>query len=342
MDIGAILTRAFQITWRNKALWLFGSLMALTSGGGGGSSPGGNFNFNIPSNQNPNLPPAPGQFPNFTQPDQTTLAGIGVLVCCLFLIYLVLIFYVRFVARGALITGARDAEGGAKITIGGAWREGSKHYGRLLGLGVLVNLPLFIITVVLILIALIPIIPLIMGAVSSGRAPDSQVIGQIIASVGALIILICCAVLVIVLLNLVIHPIYEFAARAIVLDGTGVTEGLSRGWQRFRANLGNVLVLYIALIGVRIGWGIVTFILAIPTFLLLAGAMLAGFAAGNLPVLALIGICIGIPLVLVFVFIEGLAQTYENVVWTLGYASLANVPALPPAAPAPIATAPGE
>lgn len=342
MDIGAILTRAFQITWRNKALWLFGFLMALTSGGGGGSSPGGNLNFNIPSNQNPNLPPAPGQFPNFNPPDQATLAGIGVLVCCLLVIYLVLFFYVRFIARGALITGARDAEAGTKITIREAWREGGKHYGRLLGLGVIVNLPLFIITLVLILIALIPLIPLIMSAVSSGRTPDTQAVGQIIASAGALIILICCAVLVIALLNLVIHPIYEFAARAIVLDGAGVTEGLSRGWQRFRANLGNVLILYIALIGVRIGWGIVTFILALPTFLLLAGAMLAGYAAGSWAALAVIGICIGIPLALAFVLIEGLAQTYENVVWTLGYASLASLQAVPPTAPIPAGTATGE
>jgi hypothetical protein len=342
MDIGAILTRSFRISWRNKALWLFGFLMALSSGGGGGSSPGGNFNFNVPSNRNPNLPPAPGRFPNLNASDQATLAGIGVLVCCLLLVYLVLVLYVRFIARGALITGARDAEAGSRITIREAWREGGKHYGRLLGLGVLVNLPLFIITLFLILIALVPLIPLIMSAASSGRTPDGQAVGQIIASAGALIILICCAIVVIALLNLVIHPIYEFAARAIVLDGAGVTEGLSRGWQRFRANLGNVLILYIALIGVRIGWGIVTFILALPTFLLLAGAMLAGFAAGNWPVLAVIGVCIGVPLVLVFVFIEGLAQTYENVVWTLGYASLANVPALPPAAPAPVATAPAE
>ncbi|HEY6042320.1 MAG TPA: hypothetical protein VIX58_09325, partial [Anaerolineae bacterium] len=109
MDIGAILTRSFQIAWRNKALWVFGFLMAL-SGSGGGSNNGSGTNFNFPS---PTVPLQPGQFPNFTPPDQATLAGLGVLVCCLLLVYLVLVFYVRFVARGALITGARDAEGGA-------------------------------------------------------------------------------------------------------------------------------------------------------------------------------------------------------------------------------------
>ncbi|HEY6041806.1 MAG TPA: hypothetical protein VIX58_06715, partial [Anaerolineae bacterium] len=226
--------------------------------------------------------------------------------------------------------------------IGGAWREGSKHYGRLLGLGILVNLPLLIVTLVLIAIVFLPLFPLFMSLASSGRAPDSQVIGQTIASVGVLIFLLCCIVFLIAVLHLAIHPIYEFAARAIVLDGTGVTEGLGRGWQRIRANLGNVMVLYIALIGVRIGWAIVTFILAIPTFLLLAGAMLAGYGAGNWTALALIGVCLGIPLLLVFVFIEGLFQTYENVAWTLGYSSLSNMPAMIPTAPAPIATALGE
>ncbi|MGD8904906.1 MAG: hypothetical protein PVI67_15190, partial [Anaerolineae bacterium] len=40
MDYGKILTRAWEITWRWKILWILGFLAALGSGGGGGSSSG--------------------------------------------------------------------------------------------------------------------------------------------------------------------------------------------------------------------------------------------------------------------------------------------------------------
>ena len=35
MDISSILSRSFNIVWRNKALWVLGFLVALGSGGGG-------------------------------------------------------------------------------------------------------------------------------------------------------------------------------------------------------------------------------------------------------------------------------------------------------------------
>ena len=41
MDHMKVLRRSFEITWRYRVLWVFGILLALTSGGGGGNGGGG-------------------------------------------------------------------------------------------------------------------------------------------------------------------------------------------------------------------------------------------------------------------------------------------------------------
>ena len=39
MDFGKVLSRAWEITWRWKVLWVLGFLAALGQGTGGGSGP---------------------------------------------------------------------------------------------------------------------------------------------------------------------------------------------------------------------------------------------------------------------------------------------------------------
>ena len=54
-NFGEVLTRAWQITWKYKVLWIFGILAGCTNGGGGGGG-GGNSGYSTgPSDQN--LPP---------------------------------------------------------------------------------------------------------------------------------------------------------------------------------------------------------------------------------------------------------------------------------------------
>ena len=73
MDHVGILKRAVKLTWRNRALWFFGILLALTSGGGGG---GANGNVTLPANR---------EFdPSFLSPNWdvflSNLAGIIILI----------------------------------------------------------------------------------------------------------------------------------------------------------------------------------------------------------------------------------------------------------------------
>jgi hypothetical protein len=324
MDIGRILARSLEIAWRYKFLWLLGFVMALTGGSGGG---GGNSGYNFSSSD---FNRVPGQRTPTVEPG--VVLFLLAVAACLLLIYLVLVFYFRFVARGALVASVRAVENGTTPTLGSAWREGQSYYVRLLGLGFLVNLPLIIVAIALILLALLPFLGSIIAVVRAAES-GSQFVGPLISGLVGAILLFCCALLCILLLALIVHPIYEFAVRAIVLENTGTIAGLSRGYNRLRANLGNTLLLYIVLIGARIGWSIVVAIVAIPTFLVLFGIVVAT-ASANLTAAILFGLALGIPLALVFVFVEGLFQVFESNAWTEGYLALLT-PAQPAAAPGP-------
>ena len=59
-DIGKILSRAWQILWKYKVLWIFGLLLALSGAGGGGGS-GGGSNSNYSNEYNNQF----GDFENF-------------------------------------------------------------------------------------------------------------------------------------------------------------------------------------------------------------------------------------------------------------------------------------
>ncbi len=331
MDIGRILSRSLEIAWRYKFLWLLGFIMALTGSGGGNPGANNNFRTSVPNGTFPF--PSPGRNPfNFPRVDTTWIAAIAILALCFFLLFLVLVFYFRFVARGAMVATVRAAESNSHPTLGSSWREGQGYYGRLLGLGLLVNIPLIILTLLLIAVAVLPFLGSILLLINQAQSgvTNGREVAPVISSVLGFIVLICCALLCLGIIALVVHPIYEFAVRAIVLENTGTMEGLSRGYRRLRENLGSGMMLYIVLIGSRIGWALVTAIIAIPVFLVFFFALVAMFRTNPAGAIIL-GLVIGIPLSLLFVFIEGLFQVFESNAWTLGYMSLLALPQTPAA-----------
>lgn len=318
MDIGRILTRSLEIAWRYKVLWVFGFIMALTGGGGGGN--GGSVNYSGSGRDFGFDRDAPGRLPI---PDSTLILAIVTALMCLLIVYLVLVLYLRFVARGALVSAVRGIENGATPTLGGAWREGQTYYLRLLGLGFLVNVPLLFLTFTLILLAVLPFIGTLMLASSriGPGGPSSRDVLTLISGMFGFIALLCAAILCIALVHLVVHPLYEFAVRAIVVEDKRTMEGLSQGWSRIRANLGQVIVLYIVLIGARIGWSMLTLALSIPIGLAALGVVLLTAQSSILTAVAL-GLALGLPLIVLFIFLEGLFQVFESNVWTEGYLAL--------------------
>lgn len=324
MDVGRIFARSLELTWRYKFLWLLGLIMGLT-GSGFGSNGAPNFNFR--NDQFRGTPFGDG----VPRLDGSLIALLFGVACLFFIVWLVLTFYFRFVARGGLVAAVRNIEEGGTPTLKSTWGEGQKYYARLLGLGLIVNVPLALISSILVLMALSPLLLAVIAALGTGSR-DS--VGPAIAgSVLLTICAVCCVGIVLLLAHLVIHPLYEFAVRAIVLENKQTIEGIKLGIQRVRENLGSLIGVYLLLIGARIGWTVITALVAIPIVIVIFVAALAAVNAGWGAVL-LFAVGVGIPAYLLFGFVEGLFQVFESCVWTEAYLNLPQKQT--PATPAPV------
>lgn len=306
MEIGRIFSRSFELMWKFKFLLLFGLIMGLTAGSGSG----GNGNFNMGDNS----------FSGGVEIAPAVIVLAAIVGVVFVMVLLALFFYFRFVARGALVAGVREIEAQGATTWREAWQAGRAFYTRLLGLGFVVNVPLALFSVIVILLAFLPLITML--ATTGGRFTDSPEALLATLGVGGIFAL-CCAVLCLVVVNFVIHPLYELAVRAIVLEDLRVIEGIKRGIARARENLGNVVVLYLLLMGARIGWALVTAIVAIPVVIVFALAIF-GVLRGDVNAAILFVLAAIVPLWLLFGALEGVFQTFESNVWTEAYLELLN------------------
>ena len=313
MDYGKILARAFEITYKYRALWLFGFLLALFGGSGFNSF---NYSFNGSSSSNnrfgfitPSLPPNVGQY----------IAVIVIALICVIVIWIVLGIIARFLSRGAVIGLVQELEANNTTpTVRRGFSIGTSRFWQLFGISLIINLPLTIFSFAVILLAALPflaiIIPVILGTARGGQ--NGLLAGGIITSIGIL----CCAILCLVAIELVIRPFFEFIVRVCVIEKRGVIDSIRDGYRMVRANLGKVVILYLLLIGTGIGFGL----LMLPVSLLLIaiplGVGVVAFVASQSMVAAIMaGVVVAIPFVLVLIFIEGLYQVFDSTVWTEGY-----------------------
>jgi hypothetical protein len=126
------------------------------------------------------------------------------------------------------------------------------------------------------------------------------------------------------------------ANSAIVVEDLRLMDGLRRGWEVSRKNLGPVLVIWLitAVIGFVIG-----LLIALPMLIVVVPTVI-GFATsqGDLPTTALLlsGLCLVLYLP-VLIVVQGILAAYIQSVWTLTFMRLTHptqslgMPASPPA-----------
>lgn len=124
MDIGEVLTRTWQITWRHKGLWVLGLLAGCGTGGGGSGS---GWQTSAEDSQ---FGQALLQIPGWVW------IALAVLVFILILVFVVL----SVIATGGLIAGFRQADQGKDIGLGQAFHLGTRYFWRLLGFRLLLLL----------------------------------------------------------------------------------------------------------------------------------------------------------------------------------------------------------
>ena len=338
-----ILERAWRITWNYRALWVFGIILALVAGGGARGTPGSpEVQFGGDSGQ----PGAEFRWPEFRDfegpdflppdllPHITNIAiGIAVALACLIIVLVVLGLIARYVAETALIRMVDDhEETGEKRTVKQGFRLGwSRAAFRMFLIDLLIFLVVGVPLLLLFLLAFAPLLLWITKSVVAG------VIGTV-TTVGLFFLLVFVAIVIAVVLALLKH----FFRRTCALESLGVSDSLREAYGVVRRNLKEVVVVWLIMVGLRIGLTILAIpllIIIIPVMLLL---ILVAGVLGGLPALVvgllaslilegavpwILGALVGIPIFILviavpWVFLGGLVETFKSSVWTITYREL--------------------
>jgi len=197
--------------------------------------------------------------------------------------------------------------------------------------------PLVVGFILLLLLALAPLLLWTTGSRPAG------VIGTV-AAIGLVVLFVLLFIVVVTVASLLIH----FFRRVCALEEVGVVESIRRGYSLVRRHLKDVAIMWLIMVGLTLGWVILTilatFILALLGALvgvgpaLMAGGLARIFSGGVLPWIMAAGV--GLPIFLLVIIIPllvlgGLWQVYRSSVWTLTYRELRALEAVQPASPAP-------
>ena len=312
-NFGEVLTRAWQIVWKHRVLWVFGILASCGRGGSNFNS-SSNFQGDGGPGVPPDLPPQVMEIFQWIEQNLTTFVVTIIALACI--IWIVTIF-LSTIGKIGLIRGTAQIDGGAESLIfGQLFSESTPYFWRIFGLGLIASIPFIVLVVAGIVAGLAFLIPL-----SSGNdAPP--VFGF------ALIPLVIGCVCLLIPLSIVINLVVRQAENAIVLEEMSVLPAISRGWEVFRNNLGPIILMAIilAVIGFAVG-----FIIAIPIFIAVVPAVIA-FAAGeaqNWTPLALAGVCICL-YIPISLLLNGIAIAFTESAWTLTYLRLTKSPVSEP------------
>jgi hypothetical protein len=313
MDIGSVLSRAFEIMRKHKVLWIFGILAGCSSANSGS---GGSNNFRT-RYENGEVPPQMQQFfDQFANIPSWQIAVFVAVVIAVILLLVVVAIFLGTMGRVGLIRGTLQAEGGAgHLEFSELFSGGMRYFWRVFGLNLLAGLAMIVVVFILIALA-IPLALTIVG-------------------LACLIPLFC----LLAPLGWFVQLVVEQGSIAIVVEDLGLMAGLQRGWEVVKNNLGNVIVMWLILgLGVGLIGG---FIIGFPVFLFVLPAILGAMAGTQAAIggsLLVTGLCL-VAYLPVLIFLNGLLTGYIETAWTLTFLRLTGRSSLPavPVEPAPLA-----
>lgn len=297
-NFGEVLSRAWQIVWKHKVLWVFGVFAGCSRSGGGGGGGGGGSGIETGTQQ-----PFPELQRFFEQIGQwiDNNAWIIAVFIVFILVLVVLSIFLGTIGRIGLIKGTYRAEQGTEQMIfGELFSESMPYFWRVFGLSLLIGL--------LFLLIFLPLI--FFGIITAG-------IGFIcIIPLLCLLIPISWAVMVVI----------EQANAAIVLEDLGIGDGLRRGWEVVRANIGTMILMALILF---IGSAVVGIVLAIPLIVAVVPLVIGSAAGAERTPLLIAGVCCAVYLP-ILLLLNGILTAYIQSAWALTYMRLTkpqdNVP----------------
>jgi hypothetical protein len=305
MDYGKVLSRAWEITWRWKVLWILGFLVSLGSGGGGGGSPSYTFTGE--------------DIEKWTYDYMAPEAIAGILavvagVVCLAFVVAIALWVISVIARGGLIAGVQQVEDEGSTSFLQAWRVGRGKFWTLFGIGILAAIPMLIMVLVLVVVLVVGIF----GAVGFSDTAEALAGGSILAAVACGCGMFCGMII----LAIVLEQIRVYAERAAILEDMGWVDAFKRGWEVLKENVGPTIIFWFIFLGIGLFFAALViggmFVLAIP--------MLVAFSNVDPgPWLAVPFCCGGLIVFIIAILVNAIVQTFTSATWTLAYREMTGL-----------------
>ena len=304
MDYGKILKRSFEITKKNKILWLLGILIITGGGGGMGNSGSGVSELGNNVNQNGNL----NQFALDMQNFFTNYWWVILIFAIALLLFGLIGLIISIAAKGGMFKGIDIAVKGEKVKFWHHLGFGFHKFWRILGIDILiflivlgVFLALGIIAIPFLIFFLVPIIGWLVF---------------ILFIFAAIIFLFIVAALI----TMFINYIYCYA----LIEDKKIKESFRLGWNLMRHNFGKTLIMALILFGVTfaftIGSLLIIFLIIVPFFIIgmllyHSYGLIGGIVAGSITLVLLMAFAL---------LIKGIRNTYIFTAWVLTWKELSG------------------
>jgi hypothetical protein len=309
-----VLSRAWKITWKYKVLWIFGMLASCGQGGNNSS----NFRNSYDSGTSPMNSEMARQFTEAIESMTTwfsnnmwALYALG----ALFILMILAQIFLNTVGEIGLVRGAYHADGGAEtLAFGTLFSESLRYFWRMIGLGLLIWLPFFI-------LFFGAFFALLFSSLGSAYGDNYSEFGSYFV---LFIIGFCCCLIPLLLLLGLCHQV---ASRALLVDDLGILASIQRGWRLFTGNLVTLFGIWFMLLIIGLVGGIV---IALP-YLIAILPLMFDFMEGTIQswqpfINAGIFMLCYFP---IFWFLSGVLRTYTETVWTLTYLEIRPTPESP-------------
>jgi hypothetical protein len=331
LEIGRILTRSWQITWKNKALWLFGFLIALLSES---SSNGSNF-LNLRNrlsevDLSSSSEFLPLEIRNFivwlNRIDwNTAWVYIAIALACFLFLWLIL-FLASLRGLGGLVAAILRADSGESVTVRETWLIGGRYFGRLLAVSIID----FLIRLAMALVAFLVMFGSLMLSLQ-GPFYDAHVsTSSLLLPFLLLCPMFCCVFGASTLLSFYMY----FAKLAIVIEDIKVGAAFRQAWKVIRGSIGPLIILGLIVYVIALVVGVISLLLTAPAIgVFMAGIwpMINNLGMINMPMLYLAGVLLLISIPIGWL-VSSVWVTWSNAVYTLAYRQLTP----PSADPAPM------
>jgi hypothetical protein len=254
-----------------------------------------------------------------------------------FVITLIVNKIARYVSEAALIRMVGEYEDtGERRGVWQGLRLGlSRTAWRLFLIDLAIDIPVILAFLLLFALAFTP---LVFGI--RGSAPATVIVGSLLTG-GLFLVSIALAVVAGTLLSV----LKRFFRQACALESLGVIASIRRGWAVVRHKPADVLVMWLIMLGIALGWAVVialSFLVLFPLLILfialggVAGALPAYLVfllsslvtEGALPVL--LAVVVGLPIFILVMLapwwcLGGLMEVFKSSAWTLTYRELRAV-----------------